>query len=152
MKSPHRSFTSSCPPLLFGEVVSLHIIRTSKSWPLEQPLLENTDGANERQRGMPAEARTGRTVPRVNLPCNLGPALFIFSVTWGYFSWGETDSRIGLWSFVSRLVSAESPALLGTTTACIAVTTLVALHQLPEVLFLPASLLSERWVGLFLAS
>lgn len=104
---------------------------------------------------MPAEARTERRVPPVNLPCNLGPALFIFSVTWGYFSccssWGEAESHIGLRSFVSGLVSAESPALLGTT-ACTAITTLVALHQPPKVLFLPASLPSERWVGLLLVS
>lgn len=129
--------------------------RHQRNGPLSGPAREDRRLAKERQWGMPAEARAERTVPRANLPCNLGPTLFAFSVTWGYFSccssWGETESRIGLQSFVSRLVSAESPALLGTT-ACTAGTALVTLRQPPEVLFLPASLLSERWVGLLLAS
>lgn len=157
MKSPHRSPTSSCSFSLRRSGVTAHPVHHTDVKglaPRAAPTRESRQLANERQRGLPAEARTERAVPRVNLPCNLGPALFIFSVTWGYFSyyssWGEIDSRTGLRSFVSRLASAASPALLGTT-ACTTVTTL-ALHQPPEVLFLPASLLSERCVGLLLAS
>lgn len=149
MKSPHRSPTSSCSLSLWRSGVTTHHTDIKGLAPRAAPTRECRQLANERQRGLPAEARTERAVPWVNLLCNLDPALFIFSVTWGYFSyyssWGETNSRIGLRSFVSRLVSAESPALLGTTVHCRHHT--VALHQPPEVLFLPASLLSERCVA-----
>lgn len=61
---------------------------TSKKWHLKWPLKENTERQleSERQWGMPAEARTEGTVTWVNLLCDLGPTLFIFSVTSGHSS------------------------------------------------------------------
>lgn len=76
--------------------------QTSKQWHLEWPPKENAARQldNERQWGMPAEARTEGTVTWVNLLRNLGPTLFIFRVTYGHVSccslWGEADSHIGL--------------------------------------------------------
>lgn len=80
-------------------MASLYLIQTPKQWSLK----ENTEGQleSERQWGIPTDARAEGTVPWVSLLCDLGPTLFIFSVT--LRSLCGCSLSVGLRCFASRV-------------------------------------------------
>lgn len=126
---------------------------TSKKWHLEWPLKENTERQleSERQRGMPAKARTEGTVTWVNLLCDLGPTLFVFRVTSGHFSHCSLSVTprltVGSVAFLAAWFLPHHLLHWRPQLALLLPTTLVALRQLAAVSCLPASLLSDRWGG-----
>lgn len=133
--------------LLFREVASLYLIQTPKKWPLK----ENTEGQleSERQWGIPTDARAEGTVPWVSLLCDLGPTLFIFSVT--LRSLCGCSLSVGLRCFASRVGFCCVSCSAGdhSVHCCYLAGWLHAVSfRLAAVSFLLASLFSERQ-GLF---